>query len=186
MLSVIGEVKILVDERSNKARISMRRDQVRRVCCNHFITSDMSLDSKEGSKAAWTWCTLADASEDEVRPEQFTIKFKTQEIADQFKEVFKACQILPASKESLSGNRQRASESIVENANKKTMPGQWTCENCYGSNTLDLMQYSACKNVKPACIDLNNGTILGIPSLISRASSRTNAGSSFSRPFFSG
>ena len=144
----------------------MRRDQVFRVCCNHFITSDMSLDSKEGSKAAWTWCTPADASEDEVRPEQFTIKFKTQEIADQFKEVFKACQSLPARKESLSGNRQRASESIVKNANKEAMPGQWTCENCHGSNTLDAMQCSACKNVKPGCIDLNAGTVLGTPSLV--------------------
>lgn len=126
----------------------------------------MSLDSKEGSKAAWTWCTPADASEDEVRPEQFTIKFKTQEVADQFKEIFKACQSLSVRKKSLSDNRQRASVSLVKNANKEAMPGQWTCENCYVINTLDAMQCIACKNVKPGCIDLNAGTILGTSSLV--------------------
>ena len=167
MFSGIGEVKILVDERSNKARITMRRDQIFRVCCNHFITSDMSVNSKEGSKAAWTWCTPADASENEVRPEQFTIKFKTQEIADQFKEVFKTCQSFSVKKESVSGTCQEASRLSVKNLNKKKpVPGPWTCEDCYESNTLDAMQCIVGKNVKPGCIDVSPGSVLGTPSCL--------------------
>ena len=127
----------------------------------------MSVNSKEGSKAAWTWCTPADASEKYVRPEQFTIKFKTQEIADQFKEVFKACQSFSVRKESVSGNWQQGTKSLVKNLNKKeTDPGQWTCENCYVSNTLDAMQCIACNNVKTGCIDLSSGSILGTPSFL--------------------
>ena len=170
MFPGIGEVKILLDERSNKARITMRRDQIFRVCCNHFITSDMSVNSKEGTKAAWTWCTPADASESEVRPEQFTIKFKTQEIADQFKEVFKACQSFSVKKESVSGTCQEASRLLVKNLNKKkSVPGQWTCEDCYESNTLDAMQCIVGKNVKPGCIDVSPGSVLGTPSFLESA-----------------
>lgn len=84
----LGDVKILYSEETKKSRITMRREQVFRVCCNHVITGDMSLDVKQGAKAAWSWFTAADATEEETRPEQFTIKFKTQEIADKFKEAF--------------------------------------------------------------------------------------------------
>ncbi|XP_057302228.1 E3 SUMO-protein ligase RanBP2-like [Hydractinia symbiolongicarpus] len=88
----VGDVKILINEKTNKARITMRRDVVFRVCCNHFITSDMMLEAK--GSACWTWFTPADAVDGEVKPEQFAIKFKTEEIADQFKSSFIECQNL--------------------------------------------------------------------------------------------
>ena len=72
----------------------MRRDQVFRVCCNHMITPDMRLVKKADAQNAWSWYTPLDATEEVPRPEKFTIKFKTQEIADKFKEAFDACQKL--------------------------------------------------------------------------------------------
>jgi len=59
-----------------------------------MITPDMKLVKKADAQNAWSWYTPLDATEEIPRPEKFTIKFKTQEIADKFKEAFDACQKL--------------------------------------------------------------------------------------------
>ncbi|EDV19689.1 uncharacterized protein TRIADDRAFT_33115, partial [Trichoplax adhaerens] len=85
----VGEIKILkhtVEE--NRFRIIMRRDQIHKVCANHYISKDMRLGPSLGSNKSWVWYTPADYSEGTGNPEQLCARFKTPEIANTFKSVF--------------------------------------------------------------------------------------------------
>ncbi|CAH1780692.1 unnamed protein product [Owenia fusiformis] len=84
----LGDIKILRQKSTNKTRLLMRREQILKICCNHAITEVMEL--KPMSKAdgkAWVWFAM-DCSEEEPKQENFAIKFKTTEIAQQFKDIF--------------------------------------------------------------------------------------------------
>ncbi|RDD38448.1 E3 SUMO-protein ligase RanBP2, partial [Trichoplax sp. H2] len=88
----VGEIKILkhtVEE--NRFRIIMRRDQIHKVCANHYISKDMRLEPSLGSNKSWVWYTHADYSEGTGNPEQLCARFKTPEIANTFKSVFEEC-----------------------------------------------------------------------------------------------
>ena len=52
----------------------------------------MKLEPTFGSTVAWTWLA-ADYADDEEKIERLSIKFKTQEIAQEFKEQFEECQV---------------------------------------------------------------------------------------------
>ncbi|EDV19688.1 uncharacterized protein TRIADDRAFT_17032, partial [Trichoplax adhaerens] len=85
----VGEIKILkhtVEE--NRFRIIMRRDQIHKVCANHYISKDMRLKPSLGSNKSWVWYTPADYSEGTGNPEQLCARFKTPEIANTFKSAF--------------------------------------------------------------------------------------------------
>ncbi|XP_041353030.1 E3 SUMO-protein ligase RanBP2-like [Gigantopelta aegis] len=84
----LGNVKILENRLTKKIRILMRREQVLKLCLNHMITSDLQLNQMPRSDGkAWIWYAQ-DFSDDEPKIEQFTIRFKTAEIADSFKAAF--------------------------------------------------------------------------------------------------
>nr|XP_006817974.1 PREDICTED: E3 SUMO-protein ligase RanBP2-like [Saccoglossus kowalevskii] len=104
----IGILKLLKHSKTGRIRVLMRRDQVLKVCANHYITSAMELRPNTGSDRSWVWCAL-DFSEEEAKDEQLAVKFKTPELAMNFKDVFEKCQKmisdLPAVKE----------EVIIEN-----------------------------------------------------------------------
>ncbi|KFM83186.1 E3 SUMO-protein ligase RanBP2, partial [Stegodyphus mimosarum] len=59
----------------------MRREQVLKICANHSILPDMN----------WVWFAQ-DFSDGDLKKEQFTAKFKTKEIAQEFFKVFQKCQ----------------------------------------------------------------------------------------------
>ena len=88
----VGDIKLLKNKESGRMRVLMRRDQVKKLCANHQITEDMRLQPNAGSDRSWVWSTLADFSEQECRAEQLAVRFKTEEIANQFKEKFEQCQ----------------------------------------------------------------------------------------------
>jgi hypothetical protein len=85
----IGDIKLLKNVHTNKVRILMRRDQIFKVCCNHFITSDMSLLAYQ--ERSWMWFTLNDFADEVPRPEKFAVKFKSAEIAQMFRLTFEGC-----------------------------------------------------------------------------------------------
>lgn len=95
----------------------MRRDQVFRVCCNHAILPDMKLTKKKDSQGAWSWYTPMDATEEVPRAESFTIKFKTQEIAEKFREAFELCQQLVGSGEEIPAST--ANVAVVKDVQKQ-------------------------------------------------------------------
>lgn len=87
----IGEMKILQHAVSQKFRILMRREQVLKVCANHYITTKMKLLPMKTSDTSWCWFAR-DFSEQEIHEEQLCVKFKTVEAAENFKKCFEGCQ----------------------------------------------------------------------------------------------
>ncbi|KAK3747481.1 hypothetical protein QZH41_002159 [Actinostola sp. cb2023] len=82
----VGEAKILKNTKSGKSRILMRRDNVLKICVNHQITSEMDLQPK--TEKSWVWNTLADFADQVPKAETLAIRFKTTEIAIEFKGAF--------------------------------------------------------------------------------------------------
>ncbi|CAG5117829.1 unnamed protein product, partial [Candidula unifasciata] len=86
----IGEIKILQSKDLVKFRIVMRREQILKLCANHFLTADMKLTPMAASDRAW--CYFAnDFSEEEIKHEHLAVKFKTAEKAKVFQEKFDEC-----------------------------------------------------------------------------------------------
>lgn len=84
----LGDIKILENKATKKIRVLMRREQILKICCNHYITDKLDLKPVPNSNGkAWTWYAM-DHSDDEPKCEQFSVRFKTPEIANKFKEAF--------------------------------------------------------------------------------------------------
>uniref|UniRef100_A0A4W4H9Q6 RanBD1 domain-containing protein n=1 Tax=Electrophorus electricus TaxID=8005 RepID=A0A4W4H9Q6_ELEEL len=81
----IGDLKILQNYDTKRTRLVMRRDQVLKLCANHWITSDMNLEAMK--EKAWIWIAF-DFAEGEGKVEQLAVRFKLQETANSFKECF--------------------------------------------------------------------------------------------------
>ena len=91
----VGDIKILLNPSSKRHRILMRREHVFKICANHVITSEMQLKPFPKSERAWLWTTLGDFSEETTTAETLAVRFKCNEVANNFKEVFdKALQTL--------------------------------------------------------------------------------------------
>ncbi|OXB50867.1 hypothetical protein ASZ78_008631, partial [Callipepla squamata] len=69
----------------------MRRDQVLKICANHYINSDMKLAPNAGSDRSFVWHAL-DYADELPKPVQLAIRFKTAEEAVLFKSKFEECQ----------------------------------------------------------------------------------------------
>ena len=87
----IGNIKILKNKASGKNRLLMRREQVLKICCNHYITSETTLIAMQSSTKSWSWYTSCDFSDEEGKPEKFAIRFKQQDSADKFKKTVDRC-----------------------------------------------------------------------------------------------
>lgn len=62
-------------------RVLMRREQIFKICLNHVLTADVKYMPKD----AKTWLFSApDYSEGELTNEQFCVRFKNAEIAQEF------------------------------------------------------------------------------------------------------
>ena len=122
----VGELKMLQNPKSGKVRLLMRRDQVLKVCCNHFLSADMTLSPMANSDRSWVWFTSCDVSEATPKPENFAAKFKTKDIAEEFKAAFE-------------GNKRP-----VEVA--KTLNGSWTCDVCFDTNPVTADECLHCHN----------------------------------------
>lgn len=60
----------------------MRREQVLKICLNHVLTSDIGYRAKDDK--TWLFCA-PDFSEGEIVRQQFCLRFKNGEIAQDFK-----------------------------------------------------------------------------------------------------
>ncbi|KAG1670607.1 E3 SUMO-protein ligase RanBP2 [Nymphon striatum] len=77
----IGDIKLLWNEKTKKARLIMRRDQVLKLCCNHYLTEDMNFINMDQRSFIWH---AYDFSEDEPSNEKFAVRFKNADIACTF------------------------------------------------------------------------------------------------------
>ena len=75
-------MKVMKDKGSGRVRLVMRRDQILKLCCNHYISSGMKIDYHMGNEKALIWFTTADYSEEgNPLPQKLIARFKTPEIA---------------------------------------------------------------------------------------------------------
>ncbi|XP_066267901.1 E3 SUMO-protein ligase RanBP2-like isoform X5 [Branchiostoma lanceolatum] len=90
----LGNIKVLKNRHNQRCRILMRRDQVLKICCNHYITADMAMKPNAGSNRSWVWVAM-DFAEEGGTKEQFAVRFKEAETALEFKNrVDEAIQII--------------------------------------------------------------------------------------------
>merc|ERR1712062_257446 len=90
----LGDIKITKNGNTNRYRIVMRREQVLKVCANHYISAEMSLAPMQTNEKALVWTAMdyGDANEPEGSVQQFCVRFKTPELAAQFKQAFEESQ----------------------------------------------------------------------------------------------
>ena len=87
----VGNLKLLKHKITGRVRVLMRRDQILKICANHFLTADMELKANAGSDRSWVWHTSGDIADGEAKVEQLAVRFKNAEIAQEFKEKFDMC-----------------------------------------------------------------------------------------------
>jgi hypothetical protein len=137
----VGNIKIMQHPTTGKVRLLMRREQVLKVCCNHFVTTDMKFTASSFSDRAWTWFAQ-DYSEGEMKPELFAIRFKTADQALLFKKM------LNEAKMKMSEKNEDTDTPAVQHA-KSSQAVVWKCKECSVSNAPDASQCLSCKIPRP-------------------------------------
>ncbi|XP_048880134.1 E3 SUMO-protein ligase RanBP2-like isoform X2 [Brienomyrus brachyistius] len=151
----IGSIKILRHKTSGKVRLLMRRDQVLKICANHYITEDMELKLNAGSDRSWVWHAV-DYADEIPKPEQLAIRFKTVEEAALFKGKFDQARmsirqdqkqnVSPKCVVSQTVDERDISEFGAQFAKKE---GEWECSVCCIRNSSTAMSCAACQNANP-------------------------------------
>ncbi|XP_029652638.1 E3 SUMO-protein ligase RanBP2 isoform X1 [Octopus sinensis] len=118
----LGNIKILENTQTQKLRLVMRREQVLKVCCNHYITADVDLKPKVNSKGcAWVWCAFDSSDGGEAQLQHLSIRFKTAEIANNFKDSFEeAKQKAIAYQKSPEKDKENSTDGACTNTDPQT------------------------------------------------------------------
>ena len=160
----LGDFKILRNRKTGRVRFLMRREQVLKICCNHFLQTDMEITPLQTSDRAWTW-SAPDFAEGEVKNELFALKFKTSELAAKWKAVADNCQkelkeqpppkaddVLPtgAKVEEIAKETTAAGAPVtLAQYAAAQKAGRWECGSCLSRNDNDKIQCLACQEAKP-------------------------------------
>lgn len=140
----IGDIKLLLDDQSERGRVVMRRDQVRKLCANHWITQEMELVSNSTSDRSWVWQTLSDLSEEVPSQEKLAVRFKSQETAKKFKEIFND---LIAKAKCAPTTAEAKKPTQLPCVTEK--PDTWNCDACYCPNAVKDTNCIACGAENP-------------------------------------
>jgi E3 SUMO-protein ligase RanBP2 len=114
----VGTMKILHNEQTDTVRILMRRDQVLKVCANHRIKADMDIDYKDSSDTKTLTWRATDYTDEVPRLEQYCCRFKTPEIASDFKETFEKAKLI--AERNVTPNKSRVTQA--DGGSKDTPP----------------------------------------------------------------
>jgi hypothetical protein len=88
----VGDIKILLHNETKRCRVVMRREQIHKLCANHYITAGMELKDNEGSDRSWVWSVDADFADGVAKNELLAVRFKHREDAVMFRDKFIECQ----------------------------------------------------------------------------------------------
>ena len=157
----VGEIKLLYDPSSGKSRVVMRREQVHKLCANHFILPNIKLKANTTSNRSWLWHTHADVSDGDLKAEQLAVKFKQEETASQFKKLFEALQsVCPTSNDLIADQDTSTNMSVAPDSHSaaprsqlnddlkvqfQPSPGSWSCDSCMVQNSSQSTQCVACQ-----------------------------------------
>lgn len=149
----VGQLKLLQDPTTKKVRLLMRRDQVFKICANHYVTADIKLTEMNTSANSWIWAAM-DFADGEAKLEKFAAKFKTVEISTEFKQAFekaKAADVVKVKSDAEVATSKKESQAPVKGFGDKFAPksGSWACSVCYVNNSQDVIKCAACETPKP-------------------------------------
>lgn len=111
----VGQLKILKNNDTDKVRLVMRREQVHKVCANHFLYDNMELKSKGDKAVVWSANDFSDAVK--VQVENLCARFKTVEDCEEFTRVFNENKLPCSLNTSLADNSNTTddyNESVIE------------------------------------------------------------------------
>ncbi|XP_073446595.1 E3 SUMO-protein ligase RanBP2-like isoform X1 [Dendrobates tinctorius] len=156
----LGNVKILKHKVSGKVRLLMRREQILKICANHYINADMKLNPFPTSDKSYVWHAY-DYADEMPKFEQLAIRFKTVEEATRFKTKFEEAQKLLQTIENSADNQSEPRKDVLNKDLKPKpvsldkqfgfKPGEWQCDTCLVKNiNLDVTCVS-CQAPKPNC-----------------------------------
>ncbi|KAL5964885.1 E3 SUMO-protein ligase RanBP2, partial [Taenia solium] len=154
----IGELKVLADDVATKFRIVMRREQIMKLCANHYILPGISIRRHPQRTAACIWKARDFAVMDIDKPipngkdELFMAHFKTDEVTDEFEKIVKSC--LEKVKEATQKNpdeKEKTDPAAIASCLQKLRPkaGSWTCATCALIVDRELEKCPACQAFKP-------------------------------------
>ena len=126
-----GNIKILKHKKTGKCRILMRREQILKLCCNHWIAKGMTLTVRD--EKVLQWMTLNDFSDQKTKAEQFSVRFKLADTAKSFQQIFNDC---------LSNVDSAEGTSLQSFATENTF--QVTNSSCNPPNTVNNCVTSSC------------------------------------------
>ena len=115
----VGDIKILVNPETNQCRVVMRRDQIRKLCANHFITREMELKENAGSDRSWVWSVNADFADGIAKAELLAVRFRHAEDAVMFQEKFKKCQEKLGELKEEGSERMEKASPVVDTTERK-------------------------------------------------------------------
>uniref|UniRef100_A0A182M135 E3 SUMO-protein ligase RanBP2 n=1 Tax=Anopheles culicifacies TaxID=139723 RepID=A0A182M135_9DIPT len=107
----LGELKILRSKADpSKYRIVMRREQVHKICANHYITPELIIKPMEKRKECYIWAAM-DFADEEPRKESFCARFATAALANEFYNAFITARDEVARLRAEGGNQQSTSSA---------------------------------------------------------------------------
>ena len=162
----VGPLRLLRHVATGRCRVVMRREQVLKLCANHRVTPAMALQPLETSDRAWCWSAHDHADDaDGGAIEHLAAKFKTPEIAAQFKAAFELCQVeqeAAGQEGEGEGTPQKEVAAAAATAATpqetpatslsdlfKAKAGEWQCDTCLVRNASGVVQCAACDTLRP-------------------------------------
>ncbi|XP_073701305.1 E3 SUMO-protein ligase RanBP2 isoform X1 [Garra rufa] len=153
----IGSIKILKHKTSGKVRLLMRREQVLKICANHYITADMALKPNAGSDKSWVWYAM-DYADEMPKTEQLAIRFKTADEAALFKVKFEEAQKFISESPQGQKTEKKCETPQPQISSKKTdlktlfskKEGEWDCDVCCVRNAPTSAVCVACGGAAPS------------------------------------
>ena len=155
----VGEMKILKHKtKENNYRVLMRRDQVLKLCANHRISPEIKLEVPNEKQLRWLANDFSE--EDAGNYEYLTAKFRHEEEAKSFREIFeKAQKIVAESKPSavtpVAQNNTQGQSKLASMIKKET--GTWNCTACYAPNKVNAEKCACCSTPNANKNDNNKG-----------------------------
>ncbi|CAD5121392.1 DgyrCDS9914 [Dimorphilus gyrociliatus] len=151
----LGDIKILQHKVNGKSRIICRREQIYKLACNHYITSDMHISKLSTAENSWCWIAQ-DFADEELKTENFAVRFKLAATAEEFKTIFERCAASDKSTSTASPPKPKevpqssscSAQSAFDNL-MKGKEGEWECNTCLVRNPKEKTECVSCSEPKP-------------------------------------
>ena len=127
----VGDIKILRHKQTGKVRLLMRREQVLKICLNHYVNPALVAAFKEKDTKSWTWAAQ-DFSDGELTSMTFALRFKSPDISSDFKAALDAAVAsLGTAAPTTESKPAAAAESKPKTVTKTTVSGGSEDENLF-------------------------------------------------------